>query len=138
MKLASIAAGLLLVLAGCAQPAHTTPPAAPAARAHATPSPSRTCLSGRNHFAGDADSTPPMVCVDVGATVDLNALAVGGYQVGAGRWTTVSSSDDAVLTCSLAGTLATCKAVAPGHAIATASGAAGDWRVQVFVGKPAG
>jgi hypothetical protein len=131
----SVVGLLVLMLAGCAGPA--APSSTPSAAASsASPVPSRTCLSGSNHFAGDADNTLPTVCVVVGAVVDLNALAAGGDQVGAGRWTAVTSSDDAVLTCSLVDAHATCRAAAPGHALATATGVAGAWRAQVFVAKP--
>jgi hypothetical protein len=142
-RVAGGVAGLLL-LAGCAgppagsapasAPASGTPPrsGAPAASSATTP---RPCLSSRNHFAGNADTadtTLPIVCLDVGGVVDLDPLAAGHRP-----WTGVSSSDDAVLTCSLDNAHATCRAVAPGHALATATGPAEAWRVQVFVGDPA-
>jgi hypothetical protein len=118
-------------------PLSSGPPVPSASMPAAGPQPSRTCLSGQNHFAGDADTAPPVVCVNVGAVVDLNALAVGGYQPGAGHWTAVTSSDTAVLTCTIASGHATCTAVGPGQALATATGAAGAWRAQVFVAKRA-
>jgi hypothetical protein len=130
----------VVLLAGCAAPSVTT--ASPATTASPTAAASSgasgTCLSSRDHFAGDADTTPLYVCVGVGEVVDLNALAAGGNQPGAGPWTAVTSSDGTVLGCALAAGHATCKALAPGHAMATATGAAGAWRVQVFVAGPAG
>jgi hypothetical protein len=145
-RVVSGAAGLLLVLAGCAGPSATsgapvqpevpktagTTPAATGTNPSGSGKTPKPCLSSRNHFAGDADTTLPIVCVDIGGVVDLNT-----YAVGHGPWTAVSSSDNAVLACALENAHATCRAVAAGHALATATGSAESLRVQVFVADPA-
>jgi hypothetical protein len=130
----------VLLLAGCATPSVTTatPTTTATSTTTAASEPSGTCLSSRDHVAGDADNTPLVICVYVGEVVDLNALAAGGHQPGVGHWTAVTSSEDTVLGCALADGHATCKTLVPGHAMATATGAAGAWRVQVFVAGPAG